>query len=51
MKFKRVTFLFIFLAVLSSIMVGNWMKQGLLGLGVAVLFLMIAAFTTKTKGN
>lgn len=47
MKLNKYTLLFILLAISSNFLLTMWLKQGLLGVIMTIIFLLIAAWTTK----
>ncbi|MEX0139165.1 hypothetical protein MRBLBA71_006028 [Bacillus nitratireducens] len=47
MRFNRYTVIFIFLAIASNFALSMWLKQGLLGVVIAIIFLLIATWNTK----
>ncbi|MFF1995375.1 hypothetical protein ACFVWC_30085 [Bacillus mycoides] len=47
MRLNKYTFIFILLAVASNFALSMWLKQGILGVVIAIIFLLIAALTTK----
>ncbi|EOP48824.1 hypothetical protein IKQ_05451 [Bacillus cereus VDM053] len=47
MRFNKYTVIFIFLAIASNFSLSMWPKQRLLGVVIAIIFLLIATWTTK----
>ncbi|WP_242274133.1 hypothetical protein [Bacillus cereus group sp. BfR-BA-01310] len=47
MRSKKYTVIFIFLAIASNFVLSMWLKQGLFGVVIAIILLLIAAWTTK----
>ncbi|MDJ1478502.1 hypothetical protein QBX67_26010 [Bacillus sp. LS15-K4] len=47
MKCNKYTVMLMFLAIGSNAALSMWLKQGLLGVVIAIILLLIAAWTTK----
>jgi hypothetical protein len=49
MRLKKITFFLLILSSVLNIIFSNFLHQGVLGVGLAIVCILIAAITTGTK--